>query len=74
MKKKDEIADPSSCWNKARNEEQLFILLGRDEAAPRTIREWCRLRIELGKNMPGDPQVISALEKANDIEMEQHGV
>ena len=43
MKKTDELADPTSCLNKARDDERLFVLLARDPAAPVTIRAWVAL-------------------------------
>lgn len=69
MIKRDEIADPSSCWNKAGDGERVFVILERDVAAPDTVREWCRLRIALGKNKLGDPQISEAMEWARLVEM-----
>jgi hypothetical protein len=60
MRKRDEVADPGSCLNKARDDEWLFVLLGRDPAAPAAVRAWVQERIRLGKNTPGDPQVMEA--------------
>lgn len=36
--------------------EPIFVLLGRDIAAPATIRAWTELRILSGKNKRDDPQ------------------
>jgi hypothetical protein len=60
MKKCIEISDPTSCWNKAKDEELVFVLLGRDAAAPAAIEAWCAERIRLGKNKPGDEQIGEA--------------
>jgi hypothetical protein len=60
MRKRDEMADPRSCLNKARDDEWLFVLLGRDPAAPAAVRAWIQERIRLGKNTPGDPQLVEA--------------
>lgn len=73
MRKKKELKDPNSCLSKAKNDEFVFVLLGRDAAAPETIRFWCRLRIRLGKNAPDDEQITSALADADAIEREQRG-
>ena len=53
--------------------EHLFVLLGRDAAAPFAIRAWVQERIRLGKNTPTDPQITEALECALQIEGESGG-
>lgn len=70
MVKSRELADPNSCLNRAKDEEQLFVLLGRDRAAPFAIRSWCQLRIALGLNGRADPQIVEALATAAVIEHE----
>lgn len=60
MLKRHELTDPKSCLNKASDEENLFVLLGRDPAAPAAIRAWIAERIRLGKNAPGDGQILEA--------------
>jgi hypothetical protein len=67
MKKKDELSDPNSCLNRAWGDEYIFVLLERDESAPKMIREWCAERIRLGKNKPEDEQITSALDMADEI-------
>jgi len=42
MKKIDEKRDPNSCFNRAGEHEFLFVLLGRDCAAPAAIRTWVK--------------------------------
>jgi len=64
MQKIKEIQDPTSCWNKAMPTEQLFILLGRDQTAPATIRFWANERLRLGKNKISDLQIKEALQLA----------
>lgn len=72
MKKTDEIANPNSCFNKARGDERMFVLLARDAAAPVAIRAWVAERIRLGKNAPeGDPQIQEALDCAARMEDER---
>lgn len=68
MRKCEEIANPKSCLNRARDLEMVFVLLGRDAATPAAIREWVRKRIELGKNKVTDDQILEALSVANAIE------
>ncbi len=68
MKKRREQSEPESCWNKARDDERVFVLLERDKATPATIRFWVEERIRLGKNQAGDAQLMEALMLANDME------
>lgn len=71
MIKRDELRNPSSCLNKARDDEMLFVLLGRDAAAPAAIYAWIEERIRLGKNQPNDPQIMEALQCARTMELGQ---
>lgn len=71
MIKRDEIDIESSCFNKAHDDERLFVLLARDPAAPVAIRAWITERIRLGKNAPGDEQIREAHECAYLMEMER---
>jgi len=70
MKKSDELEVTYSCWNKAEANERMFILLARDVAAPEVIRFWCQERIRLGKNVPGDRQIVEALTAADLMDKE----
>lgn len=70
MRKMYEVADPNSCFNRAKDEENVFVLLGRDAAAPATIRFWCNERVAIGKNTYNDKQICDALELADQIEAE----
>jgi hypothetical protein len=65
MKKLDELSDPNSCLNKARDDEQLFVLIGRDPAMSQTLRYWAHKRIQLGKNKQDDQQIQEALALAD---------
>lgn len=69
MIKSQELTDPNSCMSKAHDDEMTFVLLARDPVAPDVIRNWIDLRIALGKNRPGDPQVLEALTCANAMEI-----
>ena len=71
MKKNEEILNGNSCLNRAFPEEMLFILLGRDKAAPNTIRFWAKERVRLGKNRQSDRQIIEALFCAQKMEESQ---
>ena len=74
MLKRDELADATSCFNKAQDEERLFVLCARDPAAPAVIRAWIAERLRLGKNGPGDEQIREAYECANLMELERSGI
>lgn len=60
MEKVRERQDPNSCWNKAREDERVFILLERDRATPIVVAVWIVVRIALGLNQPGDAQLTEA--------------
>lgn len=68
MKKRDELTNPASCMSRAREDEWTFVLLGRDAAAPDTIRAWCQQRVALGKNTMEDAQIHEALACAAAME------
>jgi hypothetical protein len=71
MRKFEELAARSSCLNRAKDEDMLFVLLGPDPAAPAAIRAWIAERIRLGKNQFGDLKLVEALECARVMEEEQ---
>ncbi len=62
MIKTKELTDPKSCLNKAKDDELLFVLLGRDPAAAVAVQAWINERIRIGKNKPNDPKIIEATE------------
>jgi hypothetical protein len=68
MRKRYEVNCETSCFNKAKEDEMLFVLLGRDSAAPATISFWIAERIRQGKNKHSDPQIIEAMECAITME------
>lgn len=67
MLKKDEIATPTSCLNRAEELEPVFVLIGRDACAPSTVEHWAASRILLGKNEKNDPQIVEAMELARKM-------
>lgn len=71
MRKHKEVHDPNSCLGRAGIDEMLFVLLGRDVAAPNVIRFWCYERVRLGKNQPLDPQIKEALACADAMERDR---
>lgn len=71
MIKSDVIDNPESCLNTAYDQEQLFVLLARDPAAPAAIRAWVAERLRLGRNKPGDEQIREAYECATLMELQR---
>ena len=70
MRKQDELTKQHTCMQTAHPLEMVFVLLGRDPAAPIAIRAWAAERIRLGKNQEGDPQIVEALNCASTMETE----
>ena len=73
MYKRDELTSPHSCINRAQDYEMIFVLMGRDVAAPTAIRAWIEERIRLGKNQRDDVQIIGAEQCAAIMEAETTG-
>lgn len=70
MLKHVEISDPNSCWNRARPDERVFVLLERDIATPSAIRCRCQRRIMMGKNIWADEQIVEAMKCAELMEQD----
>lgn len=70
MRKRDEVANKHTCLNSAHPQEMVFVLLGRDPAAPKAIRAWVAERVFLKKNDIHDQQVVEALACADAMEAE----
>jgi hypothetical protein len=68
MIKLQEAFDQNSCFNKAKPEEMIFVLLARDCAMPDTIRFWCKERIIQGKNKFEDAQIQEAMACAESVD------
>lgn len=60
MIKRDELTDPNSCTNRAREDEALFVLRGHDVTSAATVQHWINRRIEIGKNKWEDQQIAGA--------------
>lgn len=71
MLKKEEMTNPESCMSRARPDELVFVLLGRDAAAPAAIRSWAQERVRLEKNLPSDAQILEALDCADRMTHER---
>jgi hypothetical protein len=71
MRKRDELSNPSCCFNRAGADEFVFVLLARDTAAPATIRAWIRERLRQRKNAAEDDQIMNAMECAARMERQR---
>lgn len=45
--KAETLRNPRSCWNKAQDDEQLFVLRAHDPLAPVMVRLWASRYIEI---------------------------
>lgn len=70
MRKQDELSSKASCIAHAHPKEMVFVLLGRDPAAPLAIRAWADERVRLGKNKETDEQIAEARACAGTMEKE----
>ena len=71
MLKIDEVNEDDSCFNRAKDDERIFVLLARDIASPATIRFWANERIRIGKNQFHDRQIQEAFECARLMEKDR---
>jgi len=65
MKKMDEIADPSSCINKAGNDEPIFVLRANDALAAGVVDYWAN-QAE-GTRLHEDYKIKGARELAQEM-------
>lgn len=71
MIKAEELSNPESCFNRALENERVFVLLARDAAAPIAIRAWINERLLSGKNQPTDPTIMEAVATAIKMDEER---
>jgi hypothetical protein len=67
MKKEDELRNPKSCFNKANNDELMFILLERDPTIISTVLHWINTRVEMGLNTMEDDKIKEAYNFCNTV-------
>jgi hypothetical protein len=60
MIKREELANPNSCLNKAADDEVIFVLRGKDDAFGAAVRGWIEDRIASGKNKETDDKIVDA--------------
>ena len=68
MIKSEELSNPNSCINTAKEDEWVFVFKSKDPIAPDLIREWVKRRIEKGLNTKGDAKTEEALQCASFME------
>lgn len=74
MRRVIELVHKQSCINRADDNEMVFVLLGRDAAAPVAIMRWVEERLRLGKNKITDDQISEAVKCADFMENERTGL
>lgn len=62
------LRDPRSCWNRADDNEPVFVLLGRDKSAAVAIRAWIQHRLISKKSDDTSAEIITARREADEIE------
>lgn len=60
---------PNDCYHKAEPDEEIFVLLARDEAAPHAIRKWVNMRIMFGLDDPHSEKINEAMRCASKMEV-----
>lgn len=64
MLKQLELSSPSSCLNKAADDEQVFVLRAKDPHAPQAIRHW----VSMSRGFHADEKLTAALVIADEME------
>jgi hypothetical protein len=64
MLKKEEIADPRSCWNKCPDDKLVFVLIEDDPLFTELVMWWANLRCQRGHNYGSDAKILSAIDIA----------
>lgn len=63
--KTENILDPNSCWNKAENDEPIFVIRANDPAAPDQIIIWAnRYMLDKGGYRQMTPEQIAKYNEA----------
>lgn len=65
-KKGVEATNPESCFNKAADDEPVFVLRAKDERAPETVRTWAHNSKTFGTHEP--EKIEDAFRLADEME------
>ena len=74
MRKWEEMELEHSCLNRAGEYEYMFILLGRDEVAAKTVRYWIRQRLKSELNTKLDRKITEAEDIATKLEKQADNI
>jgi hypothetical protein len=66
--KAEELANPHSCINKAKQNEPIFVLCGSDSLAPEVIRYWASLLANQSRTEASNAKLNRALGDAGEFE------
>lgn len=67
MTKRENIDDPNSCWNKAADDEILFILRDKDLTFIPVLLFWVHMRIFMDIDLATSPKLTGALEIVDKV-------
>jgi hypothetical protein len=67
MMKRDELADQNSCFNKAKDDEIIFVLKETDPSFTETVEFWANHHVGCGANERGDRKILEALNVADFV-------
>ena len=68
MLKREELEFPTSCLNKAADDEPIFVLRAKDPCAPAAILAWANNRITQGIDTAGSSKIAEAIQIGRQME------
>ena len=68
MTRSENLSDPNSCFNKANNDEPIFVLRAKDLTSIQVIAYWIHLRIQSKMNTRLDTKMQNARELMAEME------
>ncbi len=71
MRKRDEQIDPESTWNRAAQDEPLFVIRAKDKLAPTMVRQWAEAASMTGAHEPEKIQEARGLAEIMEAWREQ---
>lgn len=72
MNRRDELEIESSCFNKAADDEPLFVLRAKDPLAANTVRAWCVIATDSGQHEPAKIAEARALADSMEAWRAEH--
>jgi hypothetical protein len=66
MKKSDEIANPTSCLNRAQDDEPIFVLRANDPTSSQLVRLWAAAYVDIKMAETNNNPTQTHVDKANE--------